>query len=117
MVEAYWLTDFATRCVSSRTLYHLAKGRWTVENQGFNDAKSRYGLDHVPHHHANSLLIHWLLVALTLTIERLFRVRDGIPRPNYRPRGTMMRLFFPSTIIMTSEKGNHQPPAVISAKK
>ena len=26
-------------------------------------------------HHANSLLIHWLLVALTLTLERLFRLR------------------------------------------
>jgi hypothetical protein len=75
VVEASWLTDFATRCVSSRTLYQWAKGRWTIENQGFNDAKSRYGLAHVPHHHANSLLLHWLLVLLTLTLERLFRVR------------------------------------------
>lgn len=75
VVEAYWLTDFSARRVSSRALYRLAKGRWTVENQGFNDSKTRYGLDHVPHHHANSLLIHWLLVVLTITLERLFRVR------------------------------------------
>jgi len=75
VVEAYWLTDFSARRVSSRTLYRYAKGRWTIENQGFNDSKTRYGLDHVPHHHANSLLIHWLLVGLTITLERLFRLR------------------------------------------
>ena len=75
VVEAYWLTDLSARRVSPYALYRLAKGRWTIENQGFNDSKTRYGLDHVPHHHPKSLLIHWLLVALTLTLERLFRVR------------------------------------------
>ena len=73
--EAQWLTDFSARRVSSRTLYRFAKGRWTIENHGFNDDKTRYGLDHVPHHQPNSLLIHWLLVALTLNLERLFRLR------------------------------------------
>jgi len=75
VVEAYWLTDFSARRVSSRALSRLAKGRWTIENQGFNDGKTRDGLDHVPHHQGNSLLIHWLLVALTLTLERLYRLR------------------------------------------
>jgi hypothetical protein len=75
VINAYWVTDFSARQVSSQTLYRLAKGRWTIENQGFNDGKSRYGLDHVPHHEANSLLIHWLLVLLTLTLERLYRLR------------------------------------------
>ncbi len=81
VVEAYWLTDFSPQRVGSRTLYRLAKSRWTIENQGFNDGKTRYGWDHVPHHQANSLLIHWLVVALTLTLERLFRLR-------YLHRGT-----------------------------
>jgi hypothetical protein len=27
------------------------------------------------HHHQNSLLIHWLLICLALTIERLYRLR------------------------------------------
>jgi hypothetical protein len=75
-IEAYWLTDFSPRRVSTRTLYRLAKGRWTIENQGFNDSKSRYGLDHVPHHEATSLLIHWLLVLMTLTLEWLYRLRS-----------------------------------------
>ena len=84
VVEAYWLTDFSPRQVGSRQIYRLAKGRWTIENQGFNDSKTRYGLGHVPHHQANSLLIHWLLVALTLTLERLFRVRY-LHRGTHRP--------------------------------
>ena len=53
----------------------MAKSRWEIENQGFNDAKSRHGLEHICHHHANSLLISWLLAMLALTIERLYRLR------------------------------------------
>lgn len=81
IVEAYWLTDFPRHLVSSRQLYHLAKSRWEVENQGFNDAKTRYGMRHIPHHHARSLEIYWLLLVFALTLERLWRLR-------YLHRGT-----------------------------
>lgn len=74
-VEAYWLTNFPTRRVPARSLYHMAKSRWEIENQGFNDAKNRYGFQHIRHHHANSLLVCWLLTALALTLERLYRLR------------------------------------------
>jgi hypothetical protein len=75
VVEAYWLTDLVRARVSSRTLYRLAKSRWEIENEGFNDAKTRHGLEHISHHHANSLLIGWLLILFALTIERLYRLR------------------------------------------
>lgn len=75
IIEAYWLTDFAPQRVSSRTLYLMAKSRWEIENQGFNDAKSRHGLEHISHHHPNSLLIGWLVAIFALTIERLYRLR------------------------------------------
>jgi hypothetical protein len=39
VVEADWLTDFGPRQISSLSLYHMAKSRWEIENQGFNDAK------------------------------------------------------------------------------
>jgi hypothetical protein len=81
VVEAYWLTDLPRARVSSRVLYRFAKSRWEIENQGFNDAKTRHGLEHIPHHHANSLLIAWLLTMFALTIERLYRLR-------YLHRGT-----------------------------
>jgi hypothetical protein len=81
VVAADWLTDCPLRQVSARSLYLLAKSRWAIENQGFNDGKTRYGLEHIRHHHATSLLMCWLLVALGMTIERLYRLR-------YLHRGT-----------------------------
>ena len=81
LCEAYWLTDFPRRQVSSRAIFRMAKSRWEIENQGFNDAKNRYGFEHICHHEKHSLLIVWLLTCLALTIERLYRVR-------YLHRGT-----------------------------
>jgi len=75
VVEAYWLTNLRQRKVGSRSLYKLAKTRWEIENQGFNDAKNRYGMEHIRHHHANSMLAVWLITILALTIERLYRLR------------------------------------------
>lgn len=75
VVEAYWLTDFSTSQAGSQAIFLIAKSRWQIENEGFNDAKNRYGFEHICHHHPNSLLINWLIIALTLTFERLYRKR------------------------------------------
>jgi len=75
VVEAYWLTDFSKSEAGSQALYFMAKSRWQIENQGFNDAKNRYGFEHICHHHPNSLLINWLIIALSMTLERLYRQR------------------------------------------
>jgi hypothetical protein len=81
LCEAYWLTDSPRHRVSSRAIFRMAKSRWEIENQGFNDAKNRYGFEHICHHERNSLLLVWLLTCLAMTIERLYRVR-------YLHRGT-----------------------------
>jgi len=83
-IEAYWLTDFPARKTSSRTLYTCAKARWEIENQGFNEGNNHHGFEHIPHHHANSLFIHWLLIFLALCIERLFRLKH-LHRGTHRP--------------------------------
>jgi len=83
--EAYWLTNLSAKQVSTRSLFRMAKSRWEIENQGFNEAKNQHGMEHIPHHHENSLLLAWLLNALALTIERLYRVR-------YLHRGSHRRL-------------------------
>ncbi len=74
-VEALWLTDFPMTEVDSRSLYRMAKSRWELENHGFNDAKTRHGMEHICHHEANSLLVGWLILLLALAIERLYRLR------------------------------------------
>lgn len=79
--EAYWLTDLPSKKVGSASLYRLAKSRWQIENQGFNDGKTRHGMEHICRHNDNALLLGWLLAAFAMTIERLYRVR-------YARRGT-----------------------------
>ncbi len=85
IMEAFWLSNFSIQEVSSRVLFHRAKSRWEIENQGFNDAKNRHDLEHICHHHTNSLLITWLLTSLALTIERLYRLRY-LRRGSHLPR-------------------------------
>jgi hypothetical protein len=85
VIEAFWLTDSLIKEVSSRVLFHRAKSRWEIENQGFNDAKNRHDLEHICHHQTNSLLITWLLTSLALTIERLYRLRY-LRRGSHAPR-------------------------------
>jgi hypothetical protein len=75
VIEAEWLTDFPLPQVGSLSLYRMAKSRWEIENQGFNDAKNRYGFEHTCHHEKNSVLLNYLLTLLALTIERLYRIR------------------------------------------
>ena len=84
VVEAYWFTDLSPQRVGPRLLYRFAKSRWEIENEGFNDGKTRYGMEHIRHHHANSLLVTWLLTIFALTIERLYRLRY-LHRGRHRP--------------------------------
>lgn len=83
--EAYWLTNWSRQKVGSLSLYRMAKSRWEVENQAFNDSKTHHGLEHAAHHHPNSLLINALLTLLAMVLERLFRLRY-LRRGTHRPR-------------------------------
>jgi hypothetical protein len=73
--EAYWLTDYPQHLASADSIFRIAKSRWEIENQGFNEAKTSHGLAHIPHHEAHCLVIFWLVLCLALTMERLFRLR------------------------------------------
>jgi len=75
VVQAEWLTNFSTLKLSSLSFYRMAKSRWEIENQGFNEGKNLYGMEHICHHQPNSILIVWLLIALAMLIERLYRLR------------------------------------------
>jgi hypothetical protein len=75
VIQAEWLTDFPISKLGSLSFYRMAKSRWEIENHGFNDGKNRYGMEHICHHEPNSILIVWLLIALAMVIERLYRLR------------------------------------------
>lgn len=75
LVQGDWLTNLPSNKIPSLSLYRMARSRWEIENQGFNDCKSRQGFEHICHHHSNSLLVCWLLTLLALIVGRLFRIR------------------------------------------
>ncbi|HSP69714.1 MAG TPA: transposase [Bryobacteraceae bacterium] len=75
VVEAYWHTNFSPAALPPRSFYRLAKSRWEIENQGFNDGKNRYGMEPIRHHEADSMVVCWLLILLAILIERLYRLR------------------------------------------
>lgn len=86
--EAYWLSNWSIKKVGSVRLYRMAKSRWEVENQAFNDSKSRYGLEHAAHHHPRSVLVSALVTVLAITLERLFRLRY-LKRGAHKPRSAI----------------------------
>ena len=87
----------------------MAKSRWEIENQGFNDAKNRYGFEHICHHEPHSLLVVWLLTCLALTIERLYRVR-------YLHRGTHpVRAAIELLLLLQLSLGRSVPTATDSS--
>lgn len=90
IVQADWLTNFSIAKLGTRSFFKLAKSRWEIENQGFNEGKNLYGLEHIQHHHPNSMLVNWLFVLLALLIERLYRIRY-LHRGSH-PRITAMQL-------------------------
>jgi GNAT superfamily N-acetyltransferase len=75
VIQAEWLTNFSMAKLGSLSFYRMAKSRWEIENQGFNDGKNRYGMEHICHHEPNSILMVWLLTLLAMVIERLYRLR------------------------------------------
>jgi hypothetical protein len=81
VIQADWLTNFSLARLGTRSFFKFAKSRWEIENQGFNDGKNLYGMEHIQHHHPNSMLVNWLFLLLALVIERLCRNR-------YLHRGT-----------------------------
>ena len=75
IIQAEWLTNFSIAKLPARSFFKLAKSRWEIENQGFNDAKNLYGMEPIQHHHSNRMLVNWLFLLLALIVERLYRIR------------------------------------------
>ncbi len=75
VIQAEWLTNYSITKLPARSFFKLAKSRWEIENQGFNDAKNLYGMEHIQHHAPNSMVVNWLITLLALMIERLYRIR------------------------------------------
>lgn len=75
----FWVTTLARRVASTAVLVSLGHGRWSIENQGFNQLVNEWHADHVYRHHPTALLVFWLLAFVCLNLFAAFYRRNLKP--------------------------------------
>jgi len=74
-----WVTTLNKARASTATVVDLGHGRWTIENQGFNEMVNRWHADHVYKHDPLAIEVAWLLAMLCLTVFLAFWRRNLKP--------------------------------------
>ena len=74
-----WVTTLNQARASTATVVDLGHGRWTIENQGFNEMVNRWHADHVYKHDPVAIEVAWLLAMLCLAVFLAFWRRDLKP--------------------------------------
>jgi hypothetical protein len=78
----YWASSLSPIRATTATVLDLGHGRWSIENEGFNETANRWHGDHVYRHEPNAMLTFWLLTLLALNIFHAFFFRNL--KPAYR---------------------------------
>jgi hypothetical protein len=71
-----WVTTLPKERAPTGVVVQLGHGRWTIENQGFNETTNRWHGDHVYRHHENAILAFWLLTMLACNLFMVFYRRN-----------------------------------------
>ena len=75
----FWVTTLPKVTAPTGTVVQLGHGRWTIENQGFNETSNRWHADHVYRHQANAILVFWLMTMLAYNLFTVFYRRNLKP--------------------------------------
>lgn len=62
----------AASLTSARIVFEFGHNRWRIENDGFNELVAHWHSRHVFHHHANSMLVLWLIMFITHAVFHCF---------------------------------------------
>ena len=75
-----WLTGLAVNLKNAREFANAGRGRWRIENQGFNIQKNiRYGIQHADSLNYNAMKCHYLLTQIADMLLQLYeKGRPGI---------------------------------------
>lgn len=68
----YWATTMPGSLTSGRVVFEFGHNRWRIENEGFNELVTHWHSRHVFHHHANSLLVLWLVMFIAHAVFHCF---------------------------------------------
>lgn len=67
-----WVTTLCKKKASTRAIVELGHGRWSIENQGFNELVNEWYADHVYKHDANAIEAFWLTMMLAYNLFHAF---------------------------------------------
>jgi hypothetical protein len=81
-----WATTLSKREASTETIVFLGHARWRIENQGFNELRKFWRLNHIPKHHQNAILGFLLTLALAFDLFHAFWARNL--KPQFQQRHT-----------------------------
>jgi hypothetical protein len=74
-----WVTTLSVNRASTRAVVDLGHGRWSIENQGFNETTNRWAADHVYKHHSMAILVFTLITMLAFNLFYAFYSRNLKP--------------------------------------
>jgi hypothetical protein len=75
----FWVTTLPKATAPTWAVVHIGHGRWTIENQGFNETSNRWHADHVYRHRGNAMVVFWLLTMLACNLFMIFYRRNLKP--------------------------------------
>jgi hypothetical protein len=68
----YWATTMPASLTPARVVFEFGHNRWRIENEGFNELVTHWHSRHVFHHHANSMLVLWLVMFIAHAVFHCF---------------------------------------------
>ena len=74
--EWLWATSLPKKLAPTRLVVQLGHGRWTIENEGFNQLVNEWHADHVYKHDLDAMVTLWLLVCLAYNLFRAWLTRN-----------------------------------------
>jgi hypothetical protein len=75
-----WVTTLEQQRASTGAVVQMGHHRWTIENQGFNEAVTRWNGDHVYRHQATAMLVMWLWMLVAMNLFAAFYRRNLKPQ-------------------------------------
>ncbi len=86
----WWATNLPQALASTATVWHFGHGRWDIENHGFNELSSQWGMDHCFKHDPTAILAFLLTMLVAFVLVWCFFERNlKTPR---REHGTLISL-------------------------
>jgi hypothetical protein len=74
-----WVTTLPAARASTQAVVRMGHGRWSIENEGFNELVTRWDADHVYKHDPTAFLVFGLMAMICLNVFMVFYGRNLKP--------------------------------------